>query len=881
MKIRRSSPVWNLHSHSKFSHKDALPSVKDMVARAVELNQPALGLTDHGNMAGSVQLYKECRKAGILPFPGTELYVVADRANPKAKRHHLTVVAFTTEGYKNLVNLSTASHRNFHNKPLVDHRDLAAFATDGALRGIAAASGCLSGFVQSSILDGQLESAEAYLRAYSSWFDRFYVELMNHNSTWEGGITDEEICRILVAMAEKLGLPCVLTQDAHYVLPEHQAHHDAYKRLVAFGPDPDDAVFNGDGFFLADEAHFAAHHDPARYNLGVDGLQDLLSHHDLSLPQLDSYHYNIPFTVDDPMRQLRDRCSAELSAKGLSRQHQDRLNDELQIIEDTGMAGYLMLVAEVTDWCRANKIVYQARGSAAGSMCCWLLGITPVDPLKWKLSFERFISRDRTKPPDIDLDVEHWRRGELISWLAQRFSVSQIGTWAKFSLSGEVDPDTGEENGKGSLLIAYFSKQRKMGEVVGGWKDIPPADQELLRQLDQLDTYKSYGVNAAGVILTTTKQEFEELVPLMYVASSKTFVSQYSKDDVEELGLVKLDALGLKTLSVLHRALDNLGRDVDLDWIPLSDRGTFKEIATGNTDGIFQLEGWAARKGVQRLRPTKVSDVIAAMALFRPATQNSGATQAYIDHKHKRKVPLARHELLDSVTRDTEHILLYQEQVIAVLRSLGMDPDSLTKFLKAVKASNSDIGDAGKVIAGYEEMVRVMAKEAGINDDDWKWLWDAITGFAAYGFNRAHSTVYGLTAYYCAYLVTHHPVEFHGALLAVAAGTDKETKYIAATKNRGIRLARALVEKSGETYSVERNAIRKGLISIKGVGEKAAAAIIAVRPAGGFKSLQTFAELVDHRKVNGIRPYRESGDTSVGTFGKLFEAGAFDELDRS
>lgn len=852
-----------------------------MVDVVAKLGQPALGLTDHGNMAGAVQLYKACAKAGIKAFPGSELYIVADREDKKAKRHHLGVVAYTTEGYKNLVNLSTLSHRNFHNKPLIDHNDLAQLAEDGRTRGLAGLSGCVSGFVGQSLLRGDYHAAQQYLSSYAQWFDKFYVELMNHNITWQteaGEITDDQLADQLVGLAQSLGLPCVLTQDSHYLRQADQLLHDSLKRLVSFGPDPDDAVFAGDGFQLADDAWIRQHHQPDRYDLGIAGLQDLHDGHDLQIASLDSYSYRIPFTVECPDEVLKSRCREELERRGLSTAHKTRLLEEIEIIRETEMAGYLVLAAEVTDWCRANSVVFQVRGSAAGSMVCWLMGITPVDPLKWKLGFERFISRDRTKPPDIDLDVEHVRRQELLRWLSERFAVSQIGNWGKNKLKGEVDPDTGEQSAKGSLRIQYYAKKRAAGDEIKDWSFVPEDDKALLYQLDELESYKGYGVNAAGIILTSSNQERDDLVPQMYVASSKTFVSQYDMNDIEDLGLVKLDVLGLKTLSVLHRCMDNLGRPVDLDWIPLNDRESYKKISKGDTDGIFQLEGWTARRGCKELQPTTIHDIIAAMALFRPATMDSGATKAYIQHKHHRGLVVQRHELLTTITKDTNHILLFQEQVISVLRQLGMGSDNLTKFLKAVKASNQNIGEAGKVIDAYKEQVRDMSVRAGMSDDDWEWLWQAITGFAAYGFNRAHSTVYGLTAYYCAYLAAHHPLEFHAALLAVAAGSDKEPDYVTATRKRDIRLLQPSLENSGITYQVERRNIRRGLTSIKGVGEKAATAILSVRPQGGFGTLDKFCELVDHRKITGVLAYRETGDLGVGLLNKLNELGFLEQL---
>lgn len=867
-----------------------------MVETVVGFGQPALGLTDHGNMAGAVQLYQECSKAGIKPFPGMELYTVLDRKDKKAKRHHMGVVAFTTEGYKNLVYMATLSNKNFHNKPLLDHNDLAQLAEAGRLRGIAGLSGCRSGFIAEALVNQNPGGAEVFAQAYANWFDRFYVEIMNHGITWDyelegtdevGQVTDDEIGDQLLEIAQRLGLPVVITQDSHYCLPADRIDHDNLKKLVSFGPDPDDGVFSGDGYLLADEAHLRAHHREDRFNAGVAGLQDLLEAHDLHISQLDHYAYNIPFTVDDPSRELRDRCSRILRERGLSSVHQARLEEELDVIEATGMAGYLLLVAEVTDWCTDHQVFYQARGSAAGSMCCWLLGITPVDPIKWKLSYERFISRDRTKPPDIDLDVEHTRRQELIDWLATRFNVAQIGNWRELKLSGEVDPDTGETRGKGSLRVQYFARKKQLGEEVGEWSTIPKDEQDTLYRLDSLGIVHGHGKHAAGIILTTTQTELDELVPLMWIASSESFVSQFDMNDIEALGLVKLDVLGLKTLSTLHKAHDNLKRPVDLEWIPMAGnvpevRQTFQRIASGQTDGVFQLEGWTSRKGVRELKPTTVTDIIAAMALFRPATMDSGATRQFINVKHKRLERVERHPLLDGVTKETNGVLLFQEQVISVLRELGMNPDDLTKFLKAVKASQKDEMVKAKAdIAGYELMVGEMAREAGIVDDDWKWLWEAITGFAAYGFNRAHSTVYGITSYRCAYLSANYPIEFHAALLNIAAGGDKEAGYIAATRKRDIRLARPDVEESGISYEVSPSgrSIRKGLTSIKGVGVKGAAAIVVARPAGGFRTLDNFARLVDRNKVNGIKPYLESGDKGVGALGKLIESGAMENLE--
>ena len=870
---------WNLHSHSNYSANDALPAVKDMVQTVSGYGQQALGLTDHGNMAGSVDLYRECSKAGIKPFPGTELYVVRDRQDKKAKRHHMCVVAYTNEGYKNLVRMNSMMNKNFYHKPLIDFGDFAELSENGMLNGIAATSGCYFGYASQAIASGDRQEAKALLQSYDKWFGKLYVELQNHNIIHDDEeTTDSMIANRLASLAQELGLPCVLTQDAHYCNQEDKPTHEAMKRLVAFGSDGDDAVFPGDGFHLADKEWFEAHHEGKRRELGYEGLQDLLESHDLTIPQLDKYSYRIPFTVDDPLRTLRDVASEK--SVSLSKAHKERIDSELSIIEDTGMAGYLLLVAEVTNWCRDNSVFYQARGSASGSMICWLLGITQVDPIEWDLSFERFISRDRTKPPDIDLDIEHVRRQDLIEWLDSRFSVNQIGTWMEYSLTGD-----GEET-SGSLRIKYIASLRRQGKPIPkDWNDIAPDIHKSLHQIGEGHVYSSYGTHAAGLVVTTTKDEFDDLVPTMRVASSDTYVTQYDMNSVENLGLVKLDVLGLKTLSVLHICMENLGRDVfeGLDWIPLRDRKTFSTVSRGITDGVFQLEGKAARRGCKELKPKHVDDIVAAMALFRPATMQSGATQSFIDRKHgKEKIP-ERHAIIRQHTDKTYGIMLFQEQVIGMLRSLGMNPDDLTAFLKAVKASNADIGAAGDVIEGYHAQVVDLAKRQGMDDTDISWLWGAIEGFAAYGFNKAHSVAYGLTAYRCAYLATHFPTEFYAAVLSVAAGTPKEDPYVTAVRSAGIRIQRADVNESGVSYAVGSKGIRKGLLAIKGIGGKVAKELIDKRPDGGYSSLHELCMLVNRRIITGAKAYIENGELDVGVIGKLVEAGAldcFEEVER-
>jgi DNA polymerase III subunit alpha len=872
------SPIWNLHTHSKHSTNDALPTVERIVSTVAGYNQPAIGLTDHGNMSGAVQLYKHATKAGMAPFPGSELYVVHDRNDKKAKRHHMCVVAYTTQGYQNLVRLSTLSYQNFYHKPILDHSDLASLSEAGGLKGIAATSGCYFGFIAQAIVRNDPETARQLMTTYDKWFDRFYVELQNHNIDHGDGWNDDSLASEIYTHAYSLGIPAVLTQDSHYCEHNEQETHNALKRLVAFGDDPDDAVFPGDGFGLATEEWFKSHHPADRFAYGQSGLADLLAANTLVIEQLDKYHYNIPFTVADPDRDITLMCNRAMDDMRLNheKKYAERYKEELAVIRDTGMAGYILMVKEVTDECRKRQIFYQARGSASGSLVCYLLGITQHDPVKFGLSFERFISRDRTKPPDIDLDVESARRKELIEWAQTKYAVAQIGTFSEYSMSGDEE----DEGSKGSVLVKYYAGNRRRGTGALRWEDVPTEDRLALHEIADQQPFASYGTHAAGLVVTTSDSDLNKLVPLMLVASSNTWVTQYEGDDIESLGLVKLDALGVKTLDVLHRCMENLGRDVfqGLGWIPLSDSATYRRLAKGDTEGVFQLEGPASKQGCRRLRPTTIKDIIAAMALFRPATMNSGATETYIRRKHGEESNPPRNPMLDAQTKATYGILLFQEQVIAILRQLGMDADNLTKFLKSVKASNSNIGDAGKVIDGYKDMVWAMAVDADFSKRDWEWFWDSATGFAAYGFNEAHSTAYGITAYRCGYLATHHPVEFFAAVLAVAAGSAKEAAYLSAVRSYGLKIRRADVNYSSVTYGVDtrKDSIRKGLMAIKGIGAPTAKKLVENRPDGGYKSVEELCRL---SKVSGSGPYLHEGDKTVGVVGKLFECGALDSLE--
>jgi DNA polymerase-3 subunit alpha len=615
----------------------------------------------------------------------------------------------------------------------------------------------------------------------------------------------------------------------------------------------------------------------------MEGLGDLLGRHTLTIPVLDSYSYAVPEVVASPQAAMVSRCQAALEGmfapKAVPPRYQQRLDEDVETIDASTMAGYIMLVAQVTDWLRTSDIMFQTRGSAASSIVCWLLGISNVDPIKWNLRSERFLSKDRTKPPDVDLDVAHDRRDELLDMLNVRFTAHQIGSWATYSLNDTEDVDGDTQ--RGSLRVRYFTAAQKKDEGATSWSEVPEADKAMLMSLSDRHLYKGMGTNAAGIVLTSTQAEFDRLVPMAWMARSGNaggFVTQYAKDQIEALGLVKLDALGLKTMTVLDRTLRLLDLDLSrIKDIEYRDVPTYRLIRSGNTDGIFQLEGRSTMWGLRDLQPSSIKDVIAAMALFRPATMNTGATRAFIERKHGRAAPPPRHELIMRVTKDTHGIMLYQEQVIDLLRELGMDPDNLTAFLKAIKASNKDIGAAGHVIESYQQWITVACEQIGMTQDDQDHLHDAIAGFAEYGFNRAHATVYGITAYRAAYLAARHPLEFHTALLGVAGGGEKEARYLRATRRRDIRVMAPDINVSGATYTMDpaRGAIRKGLQSIDGVGSITAARLEALQP---FADLDDLVLRAAAATISGFKEYDGTPESLTGILSKLYESGALNRL---
>jgi DNA polymerase-3 subunit alpha len=879
-------PFWSLHSHSKYSVNDALPGVEPMVAKAVELGYPALGLTDHGNVSGSIQLYKACRKAGIEPLPGIELYVVPDTEYAgRADNMHLTVAAYNEAGYRNLMHMATLTARRYWYKPRIDFADFAAMAEDGATDGLVVATGCYFGVGPQVLMRRGPAAAVKVVEALAGWFPRVYVELQNHgveNHNVDIDHTDDDVLEGMWHVAQTAGLPVVITRDSHYINPEDKPLHESLKRMVSWSDDVDDAVFPGDGYFMTDRDGLRPFFEPKILEAGIDGLTSLANAAYLRLPEMETFSLKIPDVSvhGDPQEELEELVMAGLKALGRDKdpKYLTPVRKEFDVIRTGGMAPYLLLVHMVCQFMRDKGISFHARGSAAGCLCNYALGITQVDPVRFGLRFDRFLSSNRMKPPDVDLDVEHARRDEVIAFLQSRWAVRSVGSHMKYSLEEEQEGD----EGKGSLLVKYYSTARKRGIEAHAWHQIPPADKESLLKLANMKLISGNGTHAAGYIVAPNEESVAEL-PLAYIASSKKLVTAYGKKDVEQLGFLKLDLLGLRTRTAIRIAQELSG--VDFETIPENDRKTFAAIAAGRTIGVFQLDGYAMQRGCQQLKPKKIEDIIAAQALFRPATMNSGATGDYRARRARRDPVPQRHADIMSATAETYGVLLYQEQVMDVMQSLGMTPAELEEMLDAVKASNEYSEGAAKVIEEKMPRIRALATGRGWTGNDIDWLVDGLGAYADYSFNKAHAASYGVIAYRTAYMRTNYPAEFWVGMLVAYADHKKAPGYTMEARRDGVRVLPPHVNHSKANYSMtpdpidpKKNAIRRGLLAVKGVGAVAAAELESKAP---YASLTDLGQRVLPRRVSGAKglALKKTPAESGGIIAALEDANALERLE--
>jgi DNA polymerase-3 subunit alpha len=933
LKKRQQSNFFHAHAHSNFSPLDGMSDVEKMVAKAAADGQPAMALTDHGLMSGCVQLYKACQKHGIKPFPGIEAYLidpdVEDWETPekgeRVGRYHLCLLALSEAGYKALVRFSSKTHTRprFNRFPRCTVEDLEELGEEAG-EDIAILTGCYFGLVQQTLLNKGCKEALAVVRWYMSMFANTFVELQHHNIVHDNGKDDDWLVGQMFDIAQELSLPVIATQDCHYLDEGDKVAHETMKKMTYGG---DDNEFPGDCFHLATGKWVRGHYTDEVWELCEKGYERLLGLNDVRIAPLDTFKPDLPRVkgVKDPDKYMTKECdkafAAYIKTKRLTsakrREYSQRLNEELGIIQQLSMSGYFVIWREFVHWCRAENIAIEARGSANGSLVCFLLGITQVDPLIYDTRFARFLSTDRIKPPDIDLDIEDAERPRAVHHMLNMYTSVQIGTFGKLGVTfNEEGEETGSvfrswqswkrreceqialerweagKLGKKGDVKAYGRGvfTRKYGDVteIAHIKNVSPTEYEGIRRIESMgNVYKSYGVHAGGVLLSGSRYSIDDYVPTMLVASSNTRVSQYDMDDVEKFGFLKMDLLGQASLTVMKRTMALIDPDfdpTDFTWIEEDDSKTCLALRCGRTGtGIFHQEGWTKSRGWKELGVRNTNDAILGQALYMPGCMDVAPGQSismkdlYLkrrkDPKERRKAEYLN-EVFQQVLSPTYGAVIYQEQVIDIMRGLGMDIAGINQFFAVVKDSGrgSDVRNAQRmedVRSQFDEL----CESAGIDPDE---AWNQTASFVAYGFNRAHASAYGIRSYRSAYLKTHYPLEYMTGLLQVWSGRDKEAMYIKEARRVGIRILPPDVNVSGATWTMDNDlgAIRKGLGSIRGVGDTTAVAIAAGAP---YESVEHMIEALPARVVSGGKQYLADGSWT-GILGKLRDAGALESI---
>jgi DNA polymerase-3 subunit alpha len=872
-----------------------------MVRKAARHKQPALALTDHGNIGNFVQLYKAGKKYDLQVFPGLEGYLTVEpitgEKGEKLDRYHIGLLALNLKGYRELAALSSLTHSRprFSRFPRMDLTDLAGARS----KNVAILTGCFFGLVQQTLVLKGVKHAKRIVEMYAKWYPHTFVEIQNHHIDHGevlglpgGVVTDDEICGVLVDIADELGLPVMVTQDSHYCDSKQKVAHELMKRMVYKGEGSEDE-FPGDSFHLASTEWVEEHHGPDHWEKGLEGAKELLRLNKLVVPELDTYKPRIPTVKKNPQKWLEKTAWTGLEAMRAMnllpkpwKKYVKQMEHELDVIGQLGHAGYFSVVQVVVDYCKMKGYCIEARGSANSSLVCYALGITSTDPIQMGLTFERFLSLDRKKPPDVDLDIEDIARLDVLRFVDEQFGAQQIGTWQQL---GARDNDD-----KGSILVTYNSYLRfKMGNQVFAQKFGPGIDTvrdvervsvkdyKGLRNLSKLKVKRAYGVHPSGLLLNGDDLKISDYVPTMLVASSNTPVSQFNGDDVEQFGYLKLDLLGQRTLTTMRRCQELIGVSdpTDFRWIPLDDKETLKYLSQGNQDnGVFQFEGYSMARGARALKIRKTMDCVLAGALFRPACIDSGVTDTYISRRHNpelRRDIKYPHPAFEEVLKETNGVVLFQEQVLAIMRKLGLDYEGINTFFAIVKDSGKGATARNlERIKEVEKQWEEICQRNGIEDPEWAWHY--IEGYTKYGFNKAHSAGYGVRSYRVAYLKVHHPLEFHAALLESWAGEKKEKLYIREARQCDIRLLSADVNISNASWTIDekRKAVRRGLQSIKGIGKAAAVELAENAP---YKDLKDMIERNSNRTTSGAPKLEKEGVWS-GNLEKLKEAGALTSL---
>lgn len=896
----------HLHNHTHYSVLDGLQKVTETLDRVQSMGMEAVAITDHGTLSGAIEFYKEAQAKGVKPIIGMETYVaprtIADKDPAKDKaRYHLILMAMNQKGLENLFRLSSIANLDgYYYKPRVDHQLLEKYS-----EGLIVLSGCIGGEVGEHLRNDQDEKAYEFAKWYKNLFgDRYYIEVQDHGHPDHPHKWDEQVKvnKKLLKLAKELDIPAVVTCDAHYAKPEDKDAHEILLCVQTGANLSDDGRFSLKEFDLFVE-------DPAAvikrwgtdYPEVIRNTKAIAERCDVKfelggilIPKFDVPEGETEKTYLDQLvyqglaeryaeipRDEAAKLTIDQAKQHLEKPVLDRTEYELKVIDGMGFNGYMLIVQDFINWGKDQGIIFgPGRGSAAGSIIAYALRITDLDPLKYDLLFERFLNPDRISMPDIDIDIQDTRRDEVIQYCAQKYGSERVANIVTF---GKMAARAAVRDVARTLEVPYGDADRlaKMIPQPVQGRHIPLAksvedDPDLKKEYQNNPTSKrvidlairlegtirSHGIHAAGVVIAP--DELVKFIPLE-MAQKGVVSTQFPMGPVEELGLLKMDFLGLSNLTIIKNAMRIIKKvykiDIDLSAMPLDDVKAFELLARGDTTGVFQLESAGMKRYLRELKPSVFDDIIAMVALYRPGPMQF--IDDFIARKHGKKKIEYMHPLMKNALENTYGILVYQEQVMQISKELsGFTGGQADTLRKAIGKKKIDVMQKMKV-----EFIDGAVKN-GATPELMETFWKQLEDFAAYCFNKSHAACYGLIAYWTAYLKAHYPAAFMAALMTSDQDdTDRLAIEITECKHMGLEVLAPDVNESFAEFAVvpESNQIRFGLNAVKNVGANAVDEILRARQEGGtFETIEDFTKRVNVRIVN--RKNLES----------LIKAGAFD-----
>ncbi len=875
----------HLHVHSQYSILDGLPKIDQLLDYVKELGMSSVALTDHGVLYGAVEFYKEAKKRDIKPIIGSEIYVARNRMedrrpNIDRKSYHMVLLVRNKKGYENLVKLITEAHlKGFYYKPRVDEELLEKYSS-----GLIALSACVQGKIPQFVLSNKNKEAEELVYRYKKLFgeDGFYLELQDHPNIEEQNTVNNK----LIKLAKKTNTPLVATCDSHYLRPEDAETQDILMSINTGSEidDPDRATIKKDDFSLrtAQEMNNSFKHIPEAISNTEKIAQ--LCQFDFELGKTRLPHIKME-NGETENEILKRKCldgAKERYQKKDFKKVEERLNEELEVIWGANLSSYFLIVQDFVYWAKSNKIVVgPGRGSAGGSIIAYLLGITNIDPLYYDLLFERFLNPGRAKVslPDIDLDFADRRRDEVIGYIAEKYGhdkVAQIITFGTMAARAAVR-DVGRVLKKPYSYCDKLAKMIPLGsnleetiENVIEFRKIYNTDKDAKEIIDHAKRLEGVvrhaSTHACGLVISD--KSLYDLVPLQHpTQNDDTIVTQYEMHAVESLGLLKMDLLGLKNLTIIEDTLKRIyavhKKNIDIEKISLNDKNSFKLLKEGKTVGVFQLESQGMQRYLKQLEPGSMEDIIAMVSLYRPGPIK--LIPDYIQRKHGRKEISYIHPKLKPILEPTYGVIVYQEQVMRIARDLA--GYSLTEADTLRKAIGKKIKE---LLQGEKKKFTEGIEKNGIDKKVGKQLWEWIEPFAQYSFNKSHATAYALIAYQTAYLKSHYPKEFMSALLtADQKDTERVGFLIAECRKMGLEVLSPDINESFIGFSIvpDKPQIRFGLSAIKNVGMKLVEEVVKERKENGkFSSLDNFLSRMTSQNVN-----KKSMES-------LIKSGAFDNM---